>query len=79
MAGIESGLGKAACSQACCRTVGTNNAAQAPLEPVRGCDSSGSSRRWRIAYGTGVASDALPGAAPARTCTIFIKPFCMWY
>ena len=55
MAGIERGLSKAACSQAHClvrrsfseggSTVGTNNAAQALLDPVRGCGSSGSSRR----------------------------------
>ena len=75
MAGIESGLGKAACSQACCRTVGTNNAAQAPLEPVRGCGSSGSSRRCRIAYDTSVASDTPPCAAPARACTILSTLF----
>jgi len=75
MAGIEGGLGQAACSQARCSTVGTNNAAQAPLEPVRRCGSSGSSRRCRIAYDTGVASDTPPGAAPARSCTILSNLF----
>ena len=60
MAGIERGLGKAACSQTLSRTVGTNNAVQTPLEPVGGCDLSGSSRRWRIAYDTGVASATPP-------------------
>ena len=57
------------------RTVGTNNAAQAPLEPVRGCGCSGSSRRWRIVYDTHVASSTPPCTAPATTCTIYSNLF----